>query len=270
MELKDLSDEPFPSRLRSVRSRGVRRQRGPAGTQTFSPNPFDNPYDATQEFLVASDGAGLDATRDATLTLPLPLPSGTVCFTSGSLGRVHCVAYGCPVAAPTSSGGTQAGTLPPANQSLSRVSGSLTVSPATPNTVNNPGSSAACPVPPTGTTPGGAVLDTTRPRQTVAVRRRQDVDRVVVAVRSNEAARLTASASVNVPGAARVLRFRTVRRGVAAGVRTRVRLRLSRPRLRAVKRALRRGRRLTARVRLVARDGAGNSSTVRRSIRLTN
>lgn len=115
--------------------------------------------------------------------------------------------------------------------------------------------------------PGG---DTLAPRQSVAARRRQDIDRLVVSVRPNEAVALTASAGVNVPGASRTLPFRVVRRSVGAGVRARLRLKLSRRNLRSAKRALRRGRRLIAKVKLSARDAAGNVSTARRSIRLAD
>jgi hypothetical protein len=92
---------------------------------------------------------------------------------------------------------------------------------------------------------------------------------MTVSILLNEAAAVAVRGTVNVPGRARVFRFRRVRRNVAAGVRTSIRLRLPKAGLRAAKRYLRRrGRRLTARVRIDARDHANNLSTRRRSFRV--
>jgi glucose/arabinose dehydrogenase len=116
----------------------------------------------------------------------------------------------------------------------------------------------------------GAIRDSVRPRVRLAYSRRQRVVRqrgVIFRFRSNEGGRLTASAAVSVPGAARLVRFRGIRRRVAAGKRYRVRLVLTRLARRRVARALRHGRR--PRVRIVIRDTdlAGNSTRVRRIVR---
>ena len=93
---------------------------------------------------------------------------------------------------------------------------------------------------------------------------------MAISVELSEAAALTVSGTVNVPGAARTLRFKTVRRQAQAGQRVTVKLKLSRKARGAVKAALRRGRRIKASVKVSARDSAGNTTTRRRSIRLTN
>jgi len=107
------------------------------------------------------------------------------------------------------------------------------------------------------------------PVQALSFRRTQDIDRLAVAVRLDEAAALFVAGTVNVPRSSRVFRFKSFRRSVTGGVRTSVRLKLSRPGLRAAKRYLdRRGRRLTAKVTVSARDRAGNSRARRLSLRL--
>ena len=73
-----------------------------------------------------------------------------------------------------------------------------------------------------------------------------------------EACRLTASASVNVPGASERVRFIKVRTRVGAGRRKVMRLRLRRADARKVGAALSRGVKLSVQVRVVARDAAGN------------
>ena len=69
-------------------------------------------------------------------------------------------------------------------------------------------------------------------------------------------------------GAAKVLRFKTVRRDVAANTTVKLRLKLAKKNLRAVKRALR-TRKLKAKVAVTAKDSAGQSSVRRQTIRLT-
>jgi hypothetical protein len=116
----------------------------------------------------------------------------------------------------------------------------------------------------------GGTADTTAPSARLGGKARQDVDKVAISVELSEAAALTVGGTVNVPGAARTLRFKTVRRQAQAGQRVTVKLKLSRKARGAVKAALRRGRRIKASVKVSARDSAGNTTTRRRSIRLTN
>ncbi len=112
--------------------------------------------------------------------------------------------------------------------------------------------------------------DSAAPRVRLALARRQRIVRqrgVVFRFRSNEAGRLSASASVGLPGAARLVRFRGIRRRVAAGKRYRVKLVLTRRARRAAALALRRGRHPRVRVVIRATDLAGNVTTLGHTVR---
>ena len=89
-----------------------------------------------------------------------------------------------------------------------------------------------------------------------------------MAIKLNEDATVTVRGSVNVPGAARRLRLRTVRRELAANEQKRFRLKLRRAGYRAVRNALDDGSTVRAAVRIAAEDAAGNSSTKNARIRL--
>jgi hypothetical protein len=268
VELIDSNDEggPFgPYELKAFDGSGA-----PAGEQQL-PGVFDG--EDTAPYLVAHDNANIPG-RDAQLIITMPTGSGQVCFSRANDTPIHCVVYGCAAATFSPLGGTQIGRAPSDLESLQRGLGSsLFLGAPTPDAPNTATTSAACAGsgggPGGGGPGGGSGGDGTSPTQGLSFRRTQDIDRLAVAVRLNEAAALTVGGSVNVPGRSRVFRFRTVRRNVAAGVRTVVRLRLRRAGLRAAKRYMRRsGRRLTARVRITARDAAGNRSTRSPRIRL--
>jgi hypothetical protein len=240
-------------------------------------NPFMS-RDNTEPFVIASDAAGLDAVRDAALTFGLPPAAGRVCFTRLAAEEpVQCIAYGCP---PPQLPGVLSGPAPADGQSLQRTGAALGLGAPTPNAANAVGGLPACPGGGGGGGGGGGTggggggtggtADTTAPSARLGGKARQDVDKVTITVELSEAAALTVSGTVNVPGAARTLRFRTVRRQAQAGQRVTVKLKLSRKARGAVKAALRRGRRIKASVKVSARDSAGNTTTRRRSIRLTN
>jgi plastocyanin len=125
--------------------------------------------------------------------------------------------------------------------------------------------------PPGGGTSPPALADSVAPELALASRKSQRVltqRGLRVTAESDEPATLRAGASVNVPGARKTVRFRSVTVELAAGVERAVKLRLSRKSLRTVRRALRRGVRLFARVRVSAEDSSGNLATARRRIRL--
>lgn len=279
VELRDDFDEPFPASLEPYKVVVYDGAGARVGAQELSPNPFSS-RDNTQPFLIASDATGLGAVRDAALTVALPTAAGHVCFTRQAIeSRVHCVAYGCP-AAPLS--GSQVGRAPGDGQSLQRTASGLAIGSPTPKATNAAAGSASCSggggtTPPAGggTQPpgsgGGEVQgEPGAPVPRLSGRRRQDVDRLAVRVRVDEPATIVVKATVKVPGATRIVRFKTVRRGLEADVRRSIRLRLSARARRSVKRALGRGARLTARIVVTARDADGNSSRRVRRVRLTN
>jgi hypothetical protein len=95
----------------------------------------------------------------------------------------------------------------------------------------------------------------------------QDVDKLGITLNPGEAVKVNLSGSVNVSGASKVHRFKTVNRTLAAG-KARLRLRLASKAKKAVKRALRRKKNLKAKLTLVVTDAAGNSQTKKYSVRL--
>jgi hypothetical protein len=113
---------------------------------------------------------------------------------------------------------------------------------------------------------GGTVKDADKPSCSLRFARRQDVDKLHVRARMNEAGMVSATAVVVVGRSpiAFKLSFRTVKQNRFA----RLPLKLARKHLRAVKRALRRGKRLRAKVLVTARDKAGNEQERRVTIRL--
>jgi hypothetical protein len=86
----------------------------------------------------------------------------------------------------------------------------------------------------------------------------------------NEACTARATGSVSVPGAsaARRFRLRPALAGIPAGDKATLRLRVSRPALAAIRRALRSGAQVRAKLVVMVRDGAGNRTVKRRTIRL--
>jgi hypothetical protein len=85
---------------------------------------------------------------------------------------------------------------------------------------------------------------------------------------SNEQASGTATATVNVPKSARVVRFTRHVLHLKAGKKTKVTLRLSKHNAALVRRALKKHRKLTAKVTILLKDSAGNKTTRRFSITL--
>lgn len=259
VELRDPASEPFvamPYRVVVYNAAGMR-----VGAQTLGGSFGTSPY------LVSTAAADqvFGTTADTRLGVPLPSPSGQVCFTRGLVEmRIHCLAYGGVTMPLSSQGGSQAGPSPPNCRSLERTgAGSYSIGNPTPDASNDGPSPAG----PCGSASGA---DTTAPTQRIRLPRRRDVDAVVLRVRLDEAADLTVSGFARVAGSSRRLRFRTVRREVQAGVLTRIVLRLRRSRRIAVKEAIADGKVVRARVKIEAEDARGNESVRQRRIRLTN
>jgi Calx-beta domain len=117
----------------------------------------------------------------------------------------------------------------------------------------------------------GPLLDATAPLLALGGARSQRFLRahsVVILVRCDEPCTVSAAGNVSVPGASRLFRLKRVTRLLRPGVRSKLRLPLSRRAQAAIRRALVRRRRVVATVRVSARDGAGNSRSATRRIRL--
>ncbi len=140
------------------------------------------------------------------------------------------------------------------------MSGTVTVNAAPPGTTP-PGGGPAAPI----------LADRVAPKIALAGRRSQRVLKqrgLTLTAKSDEPATLRARGSVNVPGASKTVRFRSVKAQLAAGVERKIKLRLARKALRSVRGALRRGSRLFARVTVSVEDKNGNVDTAKRRIRL--
>jgi hypothetical protein len=261
VELLDPVPEPFmlgPFRLEAFDSANVL-----LSGQTIAPQP--PPFAmSTAPFLFGGPAVSMP---DASLTLAIPSTAARVCFMNPT-ARVHCLELaGLPL---------QPGQSAQRQAPCGVVAAAPT--PDAPNAACGSGGGGGGGSPGGGGGGGGGggtggtggAADTTAPSARLGGKARQDVDKVAISVELSEAAALTVSGTVNVPGAARTLRFKTVRRQAQAGQRVTVKLKLSRKARAAVKTALRRGRRIKASVKVSARDNAGNTTTRRRSIRLTN
>ena len=127
------------------------------------------------------------------------------------------------------------------------------------------------PTPPTPPGNGPPLLDTLAPGLGVSGKAVQNIFKqkaVVVSGSCDEACTLTARGTLSVPGgASKVYRLRPARSSGTPGRRVRLRLKVPRKALSAARKALRRGRKVQARVTVVALDAAGNRRTATRRIR---
>jgi plastocyanin len=146
----------------------------------------------------------------------------------------------------------------------SGMTGTIVVTPA----------STTGPVPPGGGAPGGGppagtLGDKVPPSLKLSV---SSVQRVlhrrglVIAVRVDEQATVTASATIAVPGASRVLELKRATRKLAADTRASLKLKVPRKARAAIASALARRVRLKAKVKIVAKDVAGNSRSSKRTV----
>jgi hypothetical protein len=267
VELLDPVPEPFPTPpyvLQAFDASDVS-----LGSQQIpAPVPFVN---STAPFVY---GGSAVSVRDGNLTMQIPPATAQVCFMVMTT-RINCLNF--------------AGLALQPGQSAQRQSPcGIAVAAPTPNAANAPcgaGGGTGTPGTPGGTPggspggtpsgggqPGGTPGDTAAPTALLRGKARQDIDKLAIGVELSEDATLTVSGRVSVPRprAAATFRLKSVRRQVQAGRRVTVRLKLSRRGRTAAKAAIRRGLRVRARVRVSARDGAGNTVTRRRSIRLTD
>jgi plastocyanin len=125
------------------------------------------------------------------------------------------------------------------------------------------------PSPGPGPSSPGTPADDAKPVASLTAPSTQDVDSLYVRASMDEAGTLKATGRVNVPGAAKVYRFRPVSRTASPNVVVKLRLKLSKRSLRAVKRTLR-SRRLRAKITVTAQDSSGNRTERTRRVRLTN
>ena len=259
IEFLDVAGEPYPAfnyRLEYLAADGT-----PLGGQTFDP-----PYafaNRTTPFVLAAAGD-----RDADLAAPIPQGSLQVCFyrtsTVSAGNLIHCNAYG-SIQQPAQAA-PEPGPQPAAGQS-SQLCGSRFLARApTRGAANTCGSSGGDPG---GGGPGdGKSDDTTKPSLALGGKKKQDVDRLAVTVRSTEPATAVVTGSVSVPGASARVKVRKATKAVSAGVKTRIRVKMKRKAKRRVKAALADGLRSRAKLKVTLTDRAGNSTVAKRRIKL--
>lgn len=146
------------------------------------------------------------------------------------------------------------------------MSGTVVVVPPSGTTTPPPGGGGGGPP---GSGPPASVHDTSAPALELSVRSAQRIVRrrgLVISVRVDEKATVSAKARITVSGASRVVRLRKATRKLASGVRAKLKLRLSRKNRAAVASALARRSRLKAKVTVSAKDTAGNTRSTRRSV----
>jgi hypothetical protein len=117
----------------------------------------------------------------------------------------------------------------------------------------------ASPGPPAQPTPPPALAVTADAKSSQRVLRQHGI---VISVTPNVASTVTASATLNVPSAGMVVRFKRARKTVAAGAKATLKLTLSKAQLKRVKGALRRHRRLFAKP-VVTSTAAGATKVTR-------
>jgi uncharacterized delta-60 repeat protein len=122
--------------------------------------------------------------------------------------------------------------------------------------------------------PGGAMetpLDITAPAFALGGSKAQKAGKTISVVVSATTEDLYASASgvVSVPKASRAYRLKAIaNRFVAGGTKATLKLKVPSAALKAIKRALRGRRKVKASIKLTARDGAGNLTTGKRTVKL--
>ncbi len=125
-----------------------------------------------------------------------------------------------------------------------------------------------------GTTPGatipGAAIDATPPALLLTATARQRILRqrksILLKIRASEAATLTITGTIAVPGTDPKLK--SVKRALPAGKTVTVRITVSAKALRAIRRAWARGRKAVAVLRITLRDAAGNTTKTTKRIAL--
>lgn len=114
-------------------------------------------------------------------------------------------------------------------------------------------------------------LDTTSPVLVLGGQKTQKAGKTVNVVVSATTEDMWAAASgtVSVPAASKVYRLKAIRnRFVAHGTKATLKLKVSKAALKAIKRALRGRKKVKASIKLTARDGAGNLTTGKRTVKL--
>jgi hypothetical protein len=112
--------------------------------------------------------------------------------------------------------------------------------------------------------PAGSALRFSKLR----VARRQALTKLMVRAAIPRSGKIAVRGTISVPGASRVYRLKAVSAAASAGKTVKVRVKAARKALRAARKALVRHAKVKARLTVTARDGAGNTTSAKRSVTL--
>jgi hypothetical protein len=115
---------------------------------------------------------------------------------------------------------------------------------------------------------GPSVSDTVTGFQKLVVAKRQKLAKLRVQASMPEKGTITVRGTVSVPNAAKVFKLKPVSVAAAAGKTVTIRVKLPKKALKAAKRTLAKGRKVSAKLTILAKDAAGNKQAEKRSVRL--
>jgi hypothetical protein len=115
---------------------------------------------------------------------------------------------------------------------------------------------------------GGTTTDATPPAGTLDGKAKQDVDKLALTVGSNEAATATGQATVTVSGAKKPLTSKTATATIPADGTAKLSFKFKKKTLKKIKKQIKQGKRPKAKISVTLTDGAANSSTVTKTVKL--
>jgi hypothetical protein len=96
----------------------------------------------------------------------------------------------------------------------------------------------------------------------------QRIGKLAITAQMGEPGTITAAATVRVPNASKVYKFKTASASAIPGIKVKLRLRLPKKALKVVRKALKKHKKISAKVTATARDKSGNAHSEKGTIRL--
>lgn len=117
---------------------------------------------------------------------------------------------------------------------------------------------------------GGGGTDAIPPIGTLDGKSKQDVDKLALTVSSNEAGTVSGQATVNASGAKRPVTSKPATGSVPANGTLKLRFKFKKSSLKKIKKTIAKGKQPKAKVTVTITDGAGNATTLNKSVKLKN
>ena len=115
---------------------------------------------------------------------------------------------------------------------------------------------------------GGGGTDAIPPIGTLDGKSKQDVDKLALTVSSNEAGTVSGQATVNASGAKRPVTSKPASAAIPEGGTAKLSFKFKKKTLKKLKRTIAKGKKPKAKITVTVTDGAGNESTVKKSVTL--